>query len=50
MQSALGFKANPDYVEIARRLQEAEGQIRQRTQESLAEDFTELTGGCRGSK
>lgn len=47
----LGFEVNPDYVEIARRrLRDGEVQIRQRAEESLAEDFTELTGGRRGSK
>ena len=46
----LGFEVNPDYVEIARRLRDAEERIRQRAEESLAEDFTKLTGGRRGSK
>lgn len=47
----LGFEINPKYVQIARRrLRDAEEQIRQRTEEALAEDFTELTGGRHGPK
>lgn len=47
----LGFEINPKYAEIARRrLREVEEQVRQRTEAAMAEDFTELTGGRRGSK
>ena len=47
----LGFEINPKYVQIARRrLRDAEEHIRQRGEESLAEDFTKLTGGRRGPK